>query len=289
MSDFLVNLVRRGAGLPLRTTLRPAVVSESMPYSGASETAALESAPGPLPAHPSSAEPALTERAPRSPEPTITETPRPHFPEPTITEAPPSLLQRSGIPAGVPAPTLSPTTAMSVSQSLTSDVVPAAESPGPDIPTLPLASTTPASQRLKSDLAPAAVSTQLTEPLSSIPRVEATREIQVPPSSVTVTELRTREIRVEPAKAVPGENPPPPLATGGKATVNSTPRDSQGSGPESRQHQPVTEERKIQVRIGRVEIRANPPPPPPRNLPTPSRSGFNEFALARAYLDRLYR
>jgi hypothetical protein len=47
---------------------------------------------------------------------------------------------------------------------------------------------------------------------------------------------------------------------------------------------------RIQVRIGKVEIRASPPVAPPTRAARPNgSSGFSELRLARAYLDRSYR
>lgn len=62
-----------------------------------------------------------------------------------------------------------------------------------------------------------------------------------------------------------------------------------GNGPGPR---PATapEERRIEVKIGRVEIRANQPAPQPVRAPaSQGERGFAELSLRRAYLDRDYR
>jgi hypothetical protein len=40
---------------------------------------------------------------------------------------------------------------------------------------------------------------------------------------------------------------------------------------------------RIEVRIGRIELRAA-PPPAPQPPPAPARRGFDDYALARRYL-----
>jgi hypothetical protein len=54
--------------------------------------------------------------------------------------------------------------------------------------------------------------------------------------------------------------------------------------PEKRSIQ--VEKRSIQVRIGRVEIRSTQPAPVVRTVRPPSTGGFDDFKLARNYLDR---
>jgi hypothetical protein len=47
---------------------------------------------------------------------------------------------------------------------------------------------------------------------------------------------------------------------------------------------------RIQVRIGKVEVRASQPAPPPARIARSKVSGgFAELALARAHLNRTYR
>ena len=54
----------------------------------------------------------------------------------------------------------------------------------------------------------------------------------------------------------------------------------------------VRAEPRVEVRIGRVEVRRAPPPPPAhapaRAAPTPpARRGFDDLAAARRYVDRI--
>ena len=84
--------------------------------------------------------------------------------------------------------------------------------------------------------------------------------------------------RLEPAPADASVRVPPDLGTTAPQVQKPGSQSDAASGGHS-----------IQVRIGKVEIRTNPPPPPPGPPRRNTRSGFADLALRRAHLDRNYR
>ena len=94
---------------------------------------------------------------------------------------------------------------------------------------------------------------------------------------------RTHAVAVEPRAAALWRQPAmgPPQAKPEKRS----------SAPlEARPTASAREPPRIQVRIGKVEVRASPLAPPPKRTARPKgSSGFSELRLARAHLDRNYR
>jgi hypothetical protein len=269
VSSFLSNLVRRGAGLPPAVTPRPAVPSPS-PSSLSAEAVAADPAdrgPGAVPATADSApdrqaipgertgEVHAARIVDRLPAPALT--PAPTF---TVSSARPDV---SAIRSAREAPAV----------PMTHDAVSAR--PAPERPRLshaavdrdhdaivtPAPVPTPAMSRT-ADNAPAVAA-----------RVEPSR-VAPPSSAVTPQPLKPRPD----ASNVPSASLVRPAATPRVLAPSAAFDVAPAAAPD------------VQVRIGKVEIRASQPAAPLARAARPKgSSGFAELALARAHLNRNYR
>ena len=262
MSGFLVNLVRRGAGLgpSLLPRSEPTWSSELEGAAPAQSTSAL-TAPGQSETPAVAAEPSLGPPGPAGPQPRVL--PRDAEPEPvspTASSAPPA---EPSSPAGAGA--------------------------RPEAPPGPAESTPPASR--------AEARTELPSPRPTgdpaAPRPPSGSAVGVPPPASERSPLSE-------AAARPGATPPvpPPLAPGVGEAGSITPRpraDRPAGALPARldvRHPPqpeATAAPRVEVRIGRIEVRVTRPPAPqapPASPPAERSGGFERYILARRYLDR---
>lgn len=245
MSDFLVNIVRRGAGLA-------AGVAPAPPQLGA--VADIASSLSPVPAEPEggptsggqgssvTAPPVTFARAlPR----VLPPSPAPLEKTDLWRQEPTSSSRSPEAPHAAPSPSPSPSQVQVSPEGLAHP--PEATAPAPAQP----------------------------EPRSRPPVPES----RVPPVSLAPNSSSSPEDGASPRAARPRAEPPAP-APGRLGTAHAA-------------SERTPETPRVQVRIGRVEIRvskpaARPSPPPAPKAPAGSRGprGFSEHSLARRYLDR---
>lgn len=280
MSDFLLNLARRSAGLA------PVVRSRSMPPAGIVEDGGIEvhtemtgesAAPPPAAVVPDAPPPAPAPRIEARIQPVVV--PVSATPAPVVQRVPLAMPAASAPPAPVP---------------------PAVAVPPAVLPRMPVA---PARAEPLPPAAAAALA--IPEPAAIEPRIESRVEIQPPavlppaeasplvpsdppmPRTVREPEAARLESRVierliEPAAPVPAA----PVAV----MIEPAPPVARPIAPAAPRMEPMPE-RTIHVRIGAIEIHAAqpaavalPPSPPAAAVPeVPSTAGFDDLARLRSY------
>lgn len=262
MSDFLANLLRRGAGLqPVVVPRRPEVPGEPFPDGDTAEE---------LP------QAALAEPVPVAPEPV-------HLPaEAGRIEAP---------PVAPPPQTVQTVAAPKPSPGLSAKPIPAPErySPMPPAPPRPeqasarqeLPVVTTMQPRATPTLGRAAMPAFEPEPQPPVlPAALAATAAPEPPSPVLG---RSEDLALPPP---PAPSPVPVEREETWPAVAVQPSPEAVAIPEILREAAEPEEPRIEVRIGRIEILQAPPPPPPALAPRREPRGFADHTLARRYLDR---
>lgn len=277
MGNFLTGLVRRGAGLPLPVTLRPAVGPQQRASSFASSDEASEQAPDVAGAPVSPGGPATdreTQHADRALQPreSILHPRARILPGPTTlvherTEETAAKIERWSSQRTPPSPLARP-------QSETRTEI------AEDVHLAP--------QRVNADASRSASEPQITarrvlpfsgerEVAVTAPPIEDEHPPQSPrpiPESPAARSENALEAR--PTRSAPDEREVEPMPRP-KPAHTAQRENAAKAGPE-----PHT----IQVKIGRVEIRSNQPPPVARPARPARVSGFDDFRMARNYLDR---
>jgi hypothetical protein len=262
MSNFLAGVVRRGAGLPSPVTIRPAAGPEQLPV------ASFQTAQGPDEA-PVAIDP------PHARESVDMPAPRTLYAEPPSPAPPP--IARPGARVE-PIAIRAPVTPEASPARPENRIEPAAPMPRPAMAgttteTIRARESVPVNVQQPRSAAERVASLQQTihapaETQRSPEKAGATAILRLgPPAPAMPVQPQTAAQRIEPAASVQ-----PPTKTFAPAAMRT-----------------AAEPRNIQVKIGKVEIRSAQPvtaAPPPR---TPAKGGFDDFALARNYLDRGHR
>jgi hypothetical protein len=264
MSDFLVNLLRRGAGLqPVATPRRPDLPAEME-----------ETAPRDDRREAGDGLPALAAQAGAAPE---IDGRRPD--EEALQPPPAAARPVPGPPAGG-LPPARPTAAASATARVAER---REEGRHPQAPVLasappPAERSTEAARRPPRPGDAPAPGDDLREPRPPLPAAEI----------ATPALARTADVAAAPTSPAPPATPVPPAAPARALPAARSPLaaltpDRPPSGPRVSDPAGGEEEPRIEVRIGRIEIRT-----PLASAPAPRRAprGFAEHALARRYLDR---
>ncbi|HVT16394.1 MAG TPA: hypothetical protein VHQ90_09485 [Thermoanaerobaculia bacterium] len=284
MSSYLANLARRGAGLTLELAPR------------GREAPRL---PGPPRESAGGGDPALL-----PPGDTATAV----APEPARTLSAPMLLPAAPAPRPLPSPPVSPPARATEATGERAASAAGLEARGgeameaPPAPLKPRRAERPPAGEL-GGLAPLAAETARGEgalaPLASfqgsleVAGSAPGRPSPPPPLPAPTHSLPGRgETLGAPHDAV-AASPHPIDRVPGKATAVVEPRPRKADLPLPRPAPAAatpptaeTEEPRIEVRIGRIELRTAPPPTPAPARPEAARRGFEEYAAARRYLDR---
>jgi hypothetical protein len=255
VSNYLANLVRRGAGLATQSPLRPVIAPDSLPITG-------------LPLH------AVAEAPPETHDEFVSVVPRVASPSPQVSSVPPAAAapmadapvlqpQQRAMPQDVPSRVErqlppAPTPALMPAPPLPPDLPQWHAEETSRVPVGMIASSPPAA----GTTAPARALPSASPPAVSARSVPTTR-IQ-PREEATLWPAALHE-QPTPTPSVPAV-PPPALRDVGATHAASSPD--------------------VRVRIGRVEIRVNQPPAPPAAAPPVAPRGFADLTLARTYLDR---
>jgi hypothetical protein len=273
VSNFLHNLVRRGAGLPLPVAVHPA--------NGPDQMAAPAVASAPLDDHgqDSSAEPV------RPPEPSVAGSGSARFIEASPAQNPTTIPIRPfavhTVTADQPSePQPDPSPAPGSEAHTSSDK--ARIEPGRTVPSASVAAETLNAQlrqtspeKMQPEIsARFAGGDESRQQAKLIPHVEAAVNLQSPAAPQPA--LSINEV-IQPAtkSSAPKQVQLPAMPASPKPAARTKP--DQGTPPE---------QRNIQVKIGRVEIRSNQPAPAAAPARPRNKGGFDDFALARTYLDR---
>ncbi|HEV2387313.1 MAG TPA: hypothetical protein VGS20_08665 [Candidatus Acidoferrales bacterium] len=282
MSNFLQNLAKRAAGLPLPASPRPATLTGPFAPTGAGVAEAEISFA------PRSAPPPEAGASAASPLPNLAEQ------SATPAAAPASIPMKAG-EAGLP-PTafveISPRAMLSPAPTdrrqefpempvQGSPMVSAANRPSP--PTKPAGTPAPASEAVAPAMAQH-LPPHFPPPLEREQPVPARSAAIIPREAPPLRLASTPQAAAAPAPDSGNRGAPVRWEAAGGASGSR-----RGAAPKPGQAATL-EGRSVQVKIGRVEIHAARPSPPPakpraRNEPR----GFAELGLSRAYLDRDYR
>ena len=264
MNDFLVNVVRRGAGLPPVLSPEPSTAPD---FSGVCREPLGGEADSPPPAP----------------------VPPPAAPEPTLIPD----IQRSAEPPA-PAAFIAPLVSAPASSSLVTPEPLADEVEPPSGIRAPRSDPGREPQHAQETNRP---------PLEPARSGEAPRDPitggEAPEPAPPVLEPRqpsshggTPAPLVTPRRETPE---PPPLRAEGSAQVAPRSLGSWGPGgppvrldPAKQAPAPATETPRIQIKIGRVEVRVAKPPPAATPRPPERARGFGDYSLARLYLDRVW-
>ncbi len=261
MSNFLKNVVRRGAGLPLPISIRPAIGPQQIPPSLVSSQYSGENDPDLRGAEPA-----------RPPEPLTT----------TIRTT------ESGGPHA------------SLSEKPSSDLIGVVAKQSPDRLATPKLA--PLSSAATFEVAPISPVFDTSHPeapedaphlTTKVHPTQAIRETVAPypPRSGNTGEIQKQILHVAPAKPASHGTPPNLANTMRPAIEREQPPLLRASEPGSTRQTTASksappENRNIQVKIGRVEIRSSQPPQVVRPTRPANTGGFDDFKLSRNYLDR---
>ena len=251
MSGFLANLLRRGAGLPPLVAPRRMDLPADLPVPDGEEDQE-----GLSPAVSAPPEP---ER--RSPETSVS--PAPPVPA-KAAEAPRTAL----VPPEAPLLALAPPREQAIQ-------TPASPRPAPEPPPEPAAPFSP-QQDDRPREAPEMV------------RVIAAPPPSPPPFTISseTPEERITAPPVQPPLPAPAPPPAKPAVVEPVLLAPISPPPETPAALHALDEARPPEEPRIEVRIGRIEIRQAPPPPLPAPAPRREPRGFQEHSLARRYLDR---
>jgi hypothetical protein len=250
MNNFLAGVVRRGAGRTSPMTLRPAVGPQNIPL----ETIR----PGPAATAASFEEPeafSSTDFSPTLFSSTYAD----------VTPAPPGTLR----PAE---PVLLPQQVRAEEHFSTAAAPPSATAPqAAAVPQAVRSAPQPNRDDQGADIQLEAKPTQTIPPVQ--PRAAAHQDI---PATIPAHKHLGTPPALSPAAASPAQEASiKPIPTSGAERNPAVPI-ARGAG----------EQRNIQVKIGKVEIRSTQPSVPVPASRPPAKGGFDDFSLARHYLDR---
>lgn len=269
MSNFLTGLVRRGAGLPLPVTIRPASGPQPMPASVTVSPHVRE----PTPKENQAESPVSSESA-------------------MNTEI--KNLNCAGPAPAIPWPESTPSDAVEVASL--QPRMERAMAPQPVAPSRAVSSTfgvsesRPVSRHTGMDEKPSPVEPSSTHvrPVPEVPEtavpVRSVREGSPPRQTPRDAPAPQAAVRQDAARSVvPHPAPKPERLAVGQSPLPAA------SAPAIASRGTTPEKRTIQVKIGKVEIRSSQPAPVVRTTRPPSTGGFDDFKLARNYLDRSLR
>lgn len=272
MSGFLTNLLRRGAGLPPLVAPRRMDLPADLPVPEGEEEWA---APDVLsPADPAMPEP---ERR-RSPEAADSPAPAPQAPV-KAAEAAAEAMRTAPVPS-VPPPVLAQAAQTAPrEQAARAPVLP---KPAPEQPPEPAVPPPLRQDQLREaqETIRVLASPRVNPPLLPVPIETRIERIAAPPEEQPLSLPAPAPPAATP-KAAPPAAAEPPLPLAPIAPPPETP-----AALHALDEAQPPEEPRIEVRIGRIEIRQAPPPPPPAPAPRREPRGFPEHSLARRYLDR---
>jgi hypothetical protein len=309
MSDFLVNVVRRGAALPLGMSPQPPTMPDFSPVIGEMEASAADQPPSPFAAESRRTElgrdvsrrgvsgTALQDTTSPTPQPgmispsSASETPTPQTPLPS------SQLESHLSEATATAPVGVQTKVAEKSQDSQS---PTDRIPGVTLPSAEELSRTWPSERVSVSLAPGEKRAQSGEHRGENQLLNLVAQGNSPQPSPPRMEPRPPQTAIELIDVrIPSEEADAqvPLAAreAGERGNQITPRPERTweaggtvgfwrEGDEA--PSPTPETPRVEVRIGRVEIRVTSPPLPVAPASRQRPSGFVEYTRARSYRDR---
>jgi hypothetical protein len=267
VSNFLTGLVRRGAGLPLPVTILPAHGPQQIPASVTVSSQVRELAP-----EENQAESPVSNRSVMNTE---------------IKKA-----DSAGPPLAIQLPERAPSDVVEVTAlhpRMERPIAPQPVAPSPDVSaTFAVLERRPVSRRagMYEKPSPAEpISTQIRpapEAPEILPPSRAVREGSPPLQPPRRAQESQAAVRQDAARSVVPLRPVPkqeqlPVARPSQPAASAAAIASRGATPEKRS---------IQVKIGKVEIRSSQPAPVVRTTRPPSTGGFDDFKLARNYLDR---
>lgn len=270
MSDFLHNMARRGAGTLTMPHLEPPT---ELPFSPGEpwrefEEEATEAAGLP--------EPRLARTPPAERSPALPPESRVVLPPAALPASPPRTVPERAVMPLPPSETPD-----------TSQLEASFRQPSPPTASVPFVPPIPAriapaireSVPVTTEPRFAPILRERTAPLAAAPR--ATQGANPPALPPTPRRESEASAPPEPVRARP-VTPEPRLPE--RIELPDTPPAARPKSPEA-----ATVAPSVVVRIGRVEVQLTPPAREPAPPPTPAWRGFDEFALARRYLDRMGR
>lgn len=319
MSDFILNLVQRGAGLGPRVAQQPPLRPDFAPDAGAAQATKAEPETAPVneatlemrsatvsrsaspAATPPSTAPVRVEATPSATPPAETlhrrsQGPAPSSPRRPLTDTMSSLEEVS---RPVEAVTLQPEQGVTGHTPEISLTPAEPQPPNPQDTPKPVSPTVPA-PRIEPTLQVPGDTPKSSQPSHSPPLpppAESAPRPQAPPKPFASLEIGAvampPAIRTRPMPEAPEATEPGAVAQVQAAAPHSTTTSSSLIRPGSPQRPMFptlleaavtpSEPRPIQVRIGTIEVRASTPPPPaPPRAPTPH--GFDDYVLLRNYV-----
>jgi hypothetical protein len=260
MSNFLTGLVRRGAGLPLPASIRPAAgpqqIAASVPVSPqVLEPTAKENPAESLVSSGSAMNTEIRKADFAGPSPAI------QWPERTLSHAVAVASPQPAAPSPAPSPKFGIDETRLVSHRTGMDEKPSSAGPitARILPTHEVQETGSPLRAVREGSSPQQTPRRGPEPQAAVPQDAAVNAVPVRP--------------------VPKQERLPVVRLSQPAAASSA----------ISSRRATEEKRSIQVKIGKVEIRSSQPAPTVRTTRPASTGGFADFNLARNYLDRNLR
>lgn len=301
MSNFVLNLARRGAGLAPAVAFRPPFVPFFAPNLGTAHTTEPEPATAEVPTHSGPAPAVVSVPPPRPATPAETPHQPPQSPHPSSSSQPragtaaPRSQSSQPVEPATPQPGQRASLTAAELQTPTPHHTPTPASPPVPPPRIePTAQVSGDTRKSSHPADSPAIAAAQSPPAESAPRPQAPRRaLGRSEPDPTTTQAATRTTLMPEAREAPEPEaiakvqptmPPasrvthPPVIT--PAPVQS-PMFPIPAEPTVSPSEPCS----IQVRIGTIEVKASTPPSPPVPPPAPTPQGFDDYALLRNYVN----